>query len=107
MRVRAIFPDQEGRLVPGLFARIRVQSGKAAPAILIDDKLLYLGGTNLNRRSFLHDIEGGLLVTGRAPIAKFNEIYDNVYLPGSERQQAPFSAPLWNSVVDRILGNLF
>jgi multidrug efflux system membrane fusion protein len=38
MRVRAIFPDQEGRLVPGLFARIRVQSGKPTSAILIDDK---------------------------------------------------------------------
>jgi phosphatidylserine/phosphatidylglycerophosphate/cardiolipin synthase-like enzyme len=31
-------------------------------AIVIDGRLTYLGSTNLNRRSFLHDLESGLLV---------------------------------------------
>lgn len=37
IRVRARFDNADGTLVPGLYARVRVGGGKAAPAILIDD----------------------------------------------------------------------
>lgn len=35
--LRAIFPNPEGRIVPGLFARIRVSAGGKRPALLIQE----------------------------------------------------------------------
>ncbi len=36
IRVRALFDNPEGRLVPGLYARIRVSGSEAKPALLVD-----------------------------------------------------------------------
>jgi RND family efflux transporter MFP subunit len=38
--VRAIFPNADGRIVPGLFARIRLPLSERHPAILVDDNAI-------------------------------------------------------------------
>jgi RND family efflux transporter MFP subunit len=35
--LRAVFPNPEGRIVPGLFARIRLPAGARAPALLVEE----------------------------------------------------------------------
>jgi multidrug efflux pump subunit AcrA (membrane-fusion protein) len=35
--LRAVFPNPEGRIVPGLFARIRVPGSEKRPALLIEE----------------------------------------------------------------------
>ena len=47
IRVRAVFDNPDGSLVPGLFARIKLGSSAARPAILIDEKAI---GTDQNKR---------------------------------------------------------
>lgn len=38
--LRAVFPNPEGRIVPGLFARIRVSAGGKHPALLVDESAI-------------------------------------------------------------------
>lgn len=47
IRVRAIFDNPDGTLVPGLYARIRLGAGAPRDAVLIDEKAI---GTDQNRR---------------------------------------------------------
>lgn len=47
IRVRAIFDNSDGSLVPGLFARIRLGASAARPTILIDEQAI---GTDQNKR---------------------------------------------------------
>lgn len=36
--LRAVFPNEDGRIVPGLFARIRVPLSERGPALLVDER---------------------------------------------------------------------
>lgn len=47
IRVRAVFENTDGTLVPGLYARIRLGGGAPHEAVLIDDKAI---GTDQNKR---------------------------------------------------------
>jgi multidrug efflux system membrane fusion protein len=47
IRVRAVFDNPDGKLVPGLYARIRLGGGTPRPGILIDEKAL---GTDQDKR---------------------------------------------------------
>src|SRR5262249_665075 len=38
--LRAVFPNGEGRIVPGLFARIRVPLSERKPAFLVDERAI-------------------------------------------------------------------
>jgi RND family efflux transporter MFP subunit len=38
--LRAVFPNPEGRVVPGLFARLRVPGSGKYPALLVDEKAI-------------------------------------------------------------------
>lgn len=38
--LRAVFPNSEGRIVPGLFARIRVPLSERHPALLVDERAI-------------------------------------------------------------------
>ena len=38
--LRAVFPNDDGRIVPGLFARIRVPLSARHPALLVDDRAI-------------------------------------------------------------------
>lgn len=51
-------------------------------AILIDDEISFVSGVNLNKRSFIHDWENGILLKDRSINAKIKEIM-NGYQQGS------------------------
>lgn len=38
--LRAVFPNNDGRIVPGLFARIRVPLGERHPAVLVEERAI-------------------------------------------------------------------
>jgi multidrug efflux system membrane fusion protein len=40
VRTRAVIQNADGRLLPGLFARVRLIGGRTAPAALVDDKAI-------------------------------------------------------------------
>jgi multidrug efflux system membrane fusion protein len=50
VRVRAVFENADGILLPGLYARIRLGSGEASNALLIDEKAI---GTDQDKRFVL------------------------------------------------------
>lgn len=50
IRARAVFNNENGAFIPGLFARIRLNGGEAYTGILIDDKAI---GTDLNNKFVL------------------------------------------------------
>jgi membrane fusion protein, multidrug efflux system len=47
IRVRAVFPNADGALTPGLFVRLRLSEGKPYPAVLVQDQAV---GTDLDKR---------------------------------------------------------
>jgi multidrug efflux system membrane fusion protein len=47
IRVRALFDNTDGVLTPGMFARVKLGSGAAKPAVLIDDRAI---GTDQSRK---------------------------------------------------------
>lgn len=50
IRVRAVFDNADGQLIPGLYARIRLGGGTPHPAVLIDEKAV---GTDQDKRFVL------------------------------------------------------
>lgn len=50
IRVRAVFDNRKGDLLPGLYARVRLGSGSTHPALLIDEKAV---GTDQDKRYVL------------------------------------------------------
>ncbi|GGI90235.1 efflux RND transporter periplasmic adaptor subunit [Shewanella gelidii] len=50
IRVRAKFANDQGQLIPGLFARLRIAGSSAYQGILVDDKAI---GTDLNNKFVL------------------------------------------------------
>ncbi len=50
IRVRAVFDNPDGRLVPGLYARVRLGSDTPREAVLIDDRAI---GTDQDKRFVL------------------------------------------------------
>ncbi len=50
IRVRAVFPNRDRRLVPGLFARLRLEGGAKYRAILVTDRAI---GTDQNQKFVL------------------------------------------------------
>ncbi|MDO1529652.1 efflux RND transporter periplasmic adaptor subunit [Fulvimonas sp. R45] len=47
MRLRAVFDNRDGLFTPGLYARVRLQSGQPQPRLLIDDRAV---GTDLGNQ---------------------------------------------------------
>lgn len=56
LRVRAVFDNEDGALIPGLFARMRLGSAEETQAVLITDRAV---GTDQNKKFVLVVGEGG------------------------------------------------
>lgn len=76
-------------------------------AVLVDDEVLFIGGTNLNIRSFTHDVESGFLLTSPSIIQEFNRIYDQVYLRHSDRVVGPQKLKWISKVLIPVVGGFF
>lgn len=62
IRVRAVVPNRDGRLVPGLYARVRLAGGASASLMLIDDKAIL---TDQDRK-YVYAIGAGDVVERRS-----------------------------------------
>lgn len=66
--------------------------------ILVDGKLSIIGSVNLNKRSFVHDMESGVMVYNEAYNQKMNAILD-VYHQQSREVTEKQKIALWKKVV--------
>lgn len=66
--------------------------------ILVDGKLSIIGSVNLNKRSFVHDMESGVMVYNQAYNQKMNDILD-VYHQQSREVTEKQKIALWKKVV--------
>jgi multidrug efflux system membrane fusion protein len=97
IRARARFDDEGGRLVPGLFARIRVQAGPPAPALLVDDKATlvdqdrkYVYVVDASNRALRKDIQvGPLQDDGLRVVTSGLSPNDRVIVHGVQKVFAP------------------
>lgn len=63
VRVRAVFDNQDGALMPGQFARIRMGQARSAPAVLVNERAV---GTDQSRKY--------VMVVGQGDVAEYREV---------------------------------
>jgi RND family efflux transporter MFP subunit len=93
--LRMVFPNPDGRLVPGLSARVRVPVGAPQPAVMISDRAI---GTNQSQKFVLtvnqenvvahRTVKPGALVGGKRVIREGLQPGDRVIVNGSQRVSA-------------------
>jgi len=71
VRVRAILPNSDASLSPGLFARVRLPVGTAAPTVLVDDAAI---GTDQGKRY--------VLVVGSDGLAQYRPVTPGAMVDG-------------------------
>lgn len=74
--------------------------------VLVDGKMSFYGGVNLNKRAFYHDIENGVLTLGIPEYQKIHIIYDNYFKQArkiTEKQQTSF----WKQAILQIFDKEF
>lgn len=68
--------------------------------VLIDGKFSFVGSVNLNKRSFIHDLENGLMVYGAEFTQRMENIFE-LYLRDSRRITEPLqTSPLKKVILD-------
>ena len=90
--LRAVFPNADGRIVPGLFARIRVPLSERHPVLLVDERAL---GTDQGQKfvftlsptntAVYRTVKPGPLVAGKRIIRSGLESNDRVVVNGLAR----------------------
>lgn len=90
--LRATFSNEDGRLVPGLFARARVPIGEEHPALFVDERAV---GTDQNQKFVLavgagdvaeyRKVELGPVIDGQRVIRSGVEAGDRVIVTGLQR----------------------
>lgn len=74
--------------------------------ITIDNKVAFFGSVNVSRRSFVQDIEHGLLINGESAVKRFNNLFEE-YTAKSRVIDEKQSRKFWASMVIAILPNQF
>ncbi len=82
-----------------VFEWVEAHSILHTKALSIDEDLLYIGGTNINNRSFVHDLEGGFVFTGKEVLADFDKLYDGHFMKKSERVTGARKVGFVNSIL--------
>lgn len=92
VRVRAVFANADGRLMPGQFARLRLGQAKPEPAIAIDEKAI---GTDQDRRFVMvvgpdnkvsaRDISLGATIEGGRLVKSGLQPGDRIVVDGLQR----------------------
>lgn len=66
--------------------------------VLIDDDFSFIGSVNLNKRSFIHDVESGLMILNQGYNAETKDLY-SVYLKNSRPIDAKLKTIFWKQVL--------
>ncbi len=75
-------------------------------SMMIDQQMLYLGGVNFNQRSFYHDVENGILLSGETAIKPFNDIFQD-FVTKSEEIKEFHPLPKVHRFLIRLFGQYF
>ena len=90
--LRAVFPNSDGRVVPGLFARIRLPASEKHPALLVDERAIgtdqakkfVLALTETNTVAY-RSIQLGPVVEGKRIVRAGLEAGDQIVVNGLQR----------------------
>lgn len=74
--------------------------------IVIDNDLSFIGGINMNKRSFIHDFENGVLIHSQKVNTDFKNII-NIYKEGSRLVTEEQSTKWWTGIIIFILDDKF
>lgn len=92
MRVRGVFPNPDGIITPGMYARVRLQSEKKRPALLVSDRAVgidqgrkYLLVVNAENKVEYREVLTGRLVDGLRAIEKGIQSDEWVIVNGLQR----------------------
>ncbi len=77
--LRAVFPNPDGRIVPGLFARIRVPLSERHPALLVEERAI---GTD---QAQYRSVQLGPLIDGKRVVRSGLEAGDMIVVNGLQR----------------------
>jgi RND family efflux transporter MFP subunit len=90
--LRAVFPNHDGRIVPGLFARIRIPLSERHPALLVDERAI---GTDQSQKFVLsltptntvayQPVQLGPLVDGKRIVRSGLQAGEEIVVNGLER----------------------
>jgi multidrug efflux system membrane fusion protein len=90
--LRAVFPNAEGRIVPGLFARIRVPLSERRPALLVEERAI---GTDQSQKFVLtltptntveyRSVQLGPFIEGKRVIRSGLQTGDKIVVNGLQR----------------------
>lgn len=107
IRLRAVFDNPDGTLVPGLFARLNLATGTPQPTVLVDPRAI---GTDLgNRFVYVVDAAGkvayrqvelGALFHGLRVVSKGLEAGDRVVVDGLQRVRPGISVQAGKVAMD-------
>lgn len=66
--------------------------------VLIDDKFSFIGSVNLNKRSFIHDMENGIMIYNKSYNSKMNKIMD-AYQANAREVNEKQKLSLWKEII--------
>jgi len=105
--LRAVFPNHEGRIVPGLFARIRLPLSERRPAFLVDERAI---GTDQSQKFVLtvnatntveyHAVKLGPLVDGKRIVRSGLDGDERIVMNGLQRVRPGMPVAPTESVAD-------
>ncbi len=94
IRVRARFENADGRLVPGLYARIKVGGGFPRPALMVDDAAIgtdqekkFVMVVDKDNRAHYREVALGAMHDGMRIVEKGVEAGDRIVVNGLQRVQ--------------------
>ena len=92
VRVRAVIPNEDGKLTPGAFARVQLATGAAHQAILIDDQAIgsdqgrnYVLVVGADNKAQYRPIELGAVVDGLRVVKSGLKAGENIIIKGLVR----------------------
>lgn len=92
VRARAVLPNPDHVFAPGLFARVQLEGGRAAPALLVDDKAVltdqdrkYVYVLGPDNKALRRDIVTGRMVGGLRVAASGLTAKDQVIVHGVQK----------------------
>ncbi len=111
--LRAVFPNPEGRIVPGLFARIRIPGSEKYPALLVDERAIgtdqaqkfVLSLTSSNTVEY-RPVNLGAAVDGKRIVRSGLAVGDKIVINGLQRVRPGMPVMPAESVASGTTGEL-
>ncbi len=107
IRVRAVFPNDDGKLIAGLFGRVRVPLGSAHKALLVNDRAIgvnqgqkFLLVVNDEKKVELRIVEVGQLHDGLREVFRYRTVTESDVQGKKVNKQVEILKPTDRIIVD-------